>query len=104
MQASKLIPTVDQIGVVQHSDTAGTAFVGRPAVDLYRLIALKSALNFEIRSKGQMRLSRRYSALGIAKTVTGLKTNDRTVHLAKVVELIAEAEGRVVHVTDGGAA
>ena len=85
-----------KIGVVEHSDS-GTSFSGENAVDLYRLILLKSGLKLEMKCPG-MKMSRHISALKAAKQITGLRSNDRAVQLATVEQMIARAEGKVVHV------
>lgn len=67
----------------------GIVCEGPKAVSMFQLLALKSALNLEIRCPG-LTLSRRGSALSVAKRITGLKSNKREVHIARIEQMIAE--------------
>jgi hypothetical protein len=90
-----------EIGTIEHGSRGGYMASGRPAVDLIALIHLKSALKLEINCPG-LRMSRHMSALKAAKTRTGLRTNDRAAHLARVEAMIEEANSRVIHVIEQG--
>ena len=85
--------------VIRHGSHGGYTATGPAAIELVALIHLKAALNLEIKCPG-LRMSRRMSALAAAKRWTGLSTNDRTKHLERIEEMLAEVNTRVVHVTD----
>lgn len=98
---TRTIPTTAAtLGRIERSEHGAVTFSGRPAVDLFALTTLRRALELEIRSPG-LRLSRRISALKAAKQRTGLKTNDRRTHLARVLVMIEEARARCVTVVAG---
>jgi hypothetical protein len=56
-----------------------TSCIGRDAVEIFRLTALCSALRLELRG---VRVTRRRTALAVAKGITGLRTNDRLAQIA----------------------
>ena len=78
-----------------------TSFVGRPAVEVFRLVALISALKFEI--KTGMKMSR-VSALKVAKSITGAKGN-KQAQLVLLEKLLEESKAHVdvIDNTTGGA-
>jgi hypothetical protein len=71
---------------------SSTSFVGRDAVEVFRLAALASSLSLEMKG---LRLSRHVSALAVAKQTTGLKTNNRAKQLERVLEMLDELKGKV---------
>lgn len=73
------------------------SFVGRDAVEVFRLATLISGLKLE--SKG-MRVSRHVNCLKVAKQTTGLRTNDRQKHIDRLQVMLAEQKEKVAHVTD----
>ncbi len=75
----------------------GTSCVGPDAVEVFRLAALVGALKLEIKG---MKMSRHMSALAVAKSITGLKTNDRAKHLARVEQMLQEAHAKVDHIDE----
>jgi hypothetical protein len=72
----------------------GTIFTGK-GLDLFRLVALKSALRLE--SHG-MRAGRGVNARKLAKQETGLKTNDYAKLIAAVEAKIVAMNNTVAHV------
>lgn len=70
-----------------------TAYVGPGAVELFRLAALIAALRCEHNTG--MQLTRGRSALAIAKLTTGLRTNDRTTHIARLEKMLDEQRAQV---------
>lgn len=76
---------------ITNHGNGGVSFVGPEAVEVFRLVILKNALKLEIKCPG-IQMSRGMSALRAAKGVTGLKSNKREVHLAKVEQMIVEAQ------------
>jgi hypothetical protein len=80
--------------MIEQTASGGTVVTGK-GIDLYRLIALKSALKLE--SHG-MRVSRHVNARKIAKQETGLKTNDYAKLIAAVEAKIAELSPQVARV------
>jgi hypothetical protein len=81
---------------IEHHEGGGISFVGCEAVNVFKLATLISALEFE--HKTGMKMSRHISALAAAKRITGLKTNDRTKHIARVKILLENAQAQVLHV------
>ena len=77
-----------------------TSFVGPHAVDVMRLATLISGLRFELRCPG-IKISKHGSALKFAKSITGLKTNDRQKHLDRAMLMLEAAKREVVYVTPG---
>ena len=73
----------------------GTAYDGPHAVEAFRLNTFIRGL--ELEGATGMRLTRGPSMLARAKAVTGLRTNDRAKHIAKLREMMADALRR-----DGG--
>jgi hypothetical protein len=92
--------TMDRI---EHHQGGSTSLVGRDAVEVLRLAALKSGLEFEMRCPG-MKLTRGVNCRKLAKELTGLKTNDRAKLAAAVQALIDKQHEKVLHVdlTTGG--
>lgn len=82
---------------IEISNGNATSFVGRDAVEVFRLAALISALSLEIKCPG-MQMSSRMSALKAAKGITGLKTNKRELHLARAKIMLEQAKTEVVYV------
>jgi len=78
--------------ITQHEGL--TVFAGTEAVEVFRLTALVSALRLE---QGGLRLSRRVSALKIAKGVTGNRSNDRGKQILLLEILIDEAKRKVTY-------
>ena len=78
------------------------SMVGRDAVEVFRLATLISGLRLELKCPG-MKMSRHMSALKAAKTITGLKTNDRAKHLARAELMLEQAKSQVVYVEKGEA-
>jgi hypothetical protein len=91
--------TTNTIGRIEHHEGGGTTFSGRPATDLYALIALKHALSIEIRCPGMQAI--RGGALRVAKARTGLKANDRRTQMARVEVMIEAARAKCVSVVAG---
>lgn len=91
-----------EIGIIESHASSGISCVGRPAVEVFRLAALVQGLKLEIKSPG-LKMSRHGSALKFAKQITGLKSNDRAVQLARAEMMLEEARGHVVHVKEGDA-
>jgi hypothetical protein len=81
--------------VIEHSPSGAVVATGK-GVELFRLLALKSALKLEIKG---LRMSRRMSALKAAKSITGLSSNKRDVQLAEVERLISCLEPKVTRVS-----
>jgi len=73
--------------------------VGRKAVEVFRLAALVSGLQLEIKCPG-MKMSRHMSALAAAKTVTGLRTNNRLKHLARAEIMLEQAKTEVIYLDE----
>lgn len=71
----------------------GTMFSGPKAVEIFRLHALASALSLE--TKG-IRLSKGRSALKAAKLATGLRSNDRLKHIARIAVMLEGLKREVV--------
>jgi hypothetical protein len=75
------------------------SFVGEDATEVYRLAVLRSALEFNI--KTGMKISRVYR-FSTVKQTTGLKTNDKAAHSARLLEMIAEQKTKCAHVFPEG--
>jgi hypothetical protein len=75
-----------------------TSCDGPEAVQLFRLITLRSALKLELATG--MRMSRHQTALAVAKTITGLKTNKREAHITAVESLIEKQRAKVTHIDE----
>ena len=73
--------------ITKHKSGA-ISLTGPAGTQVFRLAAIKSALNLE--AKG-IKIRRGYSALKTAKTITGLKTNDRAKQAAALEQLIDAA-------------
>jgi hypothetical protein len=84
---------------IQIKNGAATNMVGPKAVDVFRLAALVSGLRLELKCPG-MKMSRHLSALAAAKTITGLRTNDRAKHLARAEIMLEQAKTEVVYVDE----
>lgn len=61
-----------------------------PGIEVFRLVSLKSALRIELAG---MKVRSGFSALKIAKTVTGLKTNDRSKQIEAIDAKLAMMTG-----------
>lgn len=81
--------------VETRADGSVSALIGPDAVEIARLATLISGLRLEAATNGRMRLTRGPSMLARAKPVTGLRTNDRTKHIARL-ELMLEGQKRKV--------
>lgn len=77
------------------TEGGGASFIGRDAVEVFRLASLISAIRLE--SKG-IRLSRGLSALKIAKVTTGLRTNNRDKQIARLQIMLENAKRAVTYV------
>lgn len=86
--------------IVTHE--SGTSFNGAGAVNVFRLLTLRSGLMFEVRCPG-MQMTRGRSCLAIAKDTTGLKTRDRMKHVDWIDAELAriKASGEVEIINDG---
>lgn len=80
---------------IEHFGDGGTVVSGPEGMELYRLIALKSALKLEQQG---IKVHRRVNARKLAKTETGLKTNNYDVLIGAVEMLIANQRAKVTHV------
>lgn len=89
----------DSIGVID-VQPSHTAITGRPAIELYALLQLRSGLKLELRCPG-MKFSRMGSALKFAKQRTGLRTNDRAKHIERLDLMIEELRAHVIWPADG---
>jgi hypothetical protein len=74
---------------------AATTAEGPDAVEVFRLVALISALRLE--QKG-IRLSRRVSALAVAKRTTGLPTHNRDRQIAALEGVLECHRQRVEYI------
>jgi hypothetical protein len=70
---------------------------GPEAMQLFRLITLKSALRFNM--KTGMKITRGYS-LKLVKQTTGLKTNNKHLHMLKLDEMIEAQRAKVNYVRE----
>lgn len=85
--------------VIYYPNGNAKAFDGRNAVEIYRLAALISALKLE----GQgIKVTRGASAMKIAKSITGLKTNKREVLIERLREMLDRQRDLVEHFTEPG--
>jgi hypothetical protein len=75
--------------VITNRDGQFSSAEGPGAVRAFGLRVLASGLKLEMKCPG-LKMSK-VSALKQAKAVTGLKTNDRAKHLAKVEEMLQAA-------------
>jgi len=78
-------------------DNGGASFSGPKAVNIFRLAHLISALKLE--GKG-IRMTRGFSALAVAKRETGLKTNKRELHIARLEIMLENAKREVLYVDE----
>jgi len=78
-------------------DNGGASFHGPDAVNVYRLAALISGLKLEMKG---LRMSRHISALAVAKRETGLKTNKRELHIARLEIMLENAKRAVLYVNE----
>lgn len=60
-------------------------------IEMYRLAVIKSALKLEMAG-----LKGRFSALKVAKTITGSKSNDRATQLSLIQKILDEAKQEAV--------
>lgn len=86
--------------ITYRADGSAETFRGREAVEVFRLATVISALSLE--DKG-IRVRRGFSALALAKTITGLKTNKRQEQIARLREMLEEQKDKVNHVSAEGA-
>jgi hypothetical protein len=78
-------------GQITFRDGRPVSFVGEDATEFFRLAVLISALQFNI--KTGMSIARNYRFATI-KQATGLKTNDKEKHLARLREMIVEQRAK----------
>jgi hypothetical protein len=83
-----------EIGTIDIKPTH-TTFQGS-GVEILRLASLINGLRLELRCPG-LKLSRRGSALNFAKRITGLRTNNRIAHIARLEIMLAEAKRHVIY-------
>ena len=74
-----------------------TLVEGRDSMEVIRLATHVAALNFNI--KTGYAITRGWS-LKLVKQTTGLKTNDKLKHLARLEEMLAEAKNRTTYVAE----
>jgi hypothetical protein len=79
------------------SNNGGASFHGPDAVNIFRLAHLISGLKLEMKG---LRMSRHISALAVAKQETGLKTNKRELHVARLEIILENAKRGVVYVDE----
>lgn len=79
---------------IEVSASGSISCVGPEAVEVFRLASLISALKLE---KVGLKLSRGMSALKVAKATTGMRTNDRDQHIARLRVMLDEQKGKVAH-------
>jgi hypothetical protein len=92
MTKATTIPTMDRIEL---HEGGSISCVGREAVEVFRLVAIKSGLKIEAAG---MRISRGVSCTKAAKQLTGLKTNDRAKLADAIQKLIDAQREKVMHV------
>jgi hypothetical protein len=83
--------------IITNQDGEFRSAVGSDAVQSFALKVLASALRLEIRCPGLK--ASRVSALKQAKSITGLKTNDRAKQLVEVERLMNESIAKCEVVT-----
>lgn len=83
---------------IEHLKGGGIAITGPAAMELYRLISLRSCLKLQ-RDTG-MRPNRHVNPLKIAKVLTKLKTNDYNKHLEAIDKLIEVQRTKVTHIIE----
>lgn len=83
--------------MIEKTEGGALVMTGK-GIDLYQLLALRSALKLEMKG---LRMSRHMSALKAAKAITGLKSSKREAQLAEVERLIATLEPKVTRVSSG---
>lgn len=69
------------------ADGNAQSFSGHEAVEVYRIATLISGLKLE---KVGMKVSRHVNCLKIAKQMTGMRTNDRDAHIARLTVMLAD--------------
>lgn len=74
------------------------SFVGREAVEVFRLRTLIQGLKLE---EHGIKVRRGLSCLKIAKAETGLRTNNRQAHIATIQTRIEELLDKVAITTEG---
>jgi hypothetical protein len=88
---------VKPLDTIEIGATGGVSCVGPKAVNVFRLASLVSMLRLELKCPG-LRMSRHMSALQAAKTITGLKTNNRAKHLERAEIMLEQAKSEVLYV------
>lgn len=94
--ATRITPPTRPDAITLHKG-GGMTIEGPKAMELYKLLTLKSGLCLEINCRGMV-MSRHGSALKFAKQVTGLRSNNRHAHLVVVERMIAELNQEVPRV------
>lgn len=82
---------------IEHTKTGATVITGPEGIELYRLIALRSALRLE---QNGMKVNRHVNARRLAKEATGLKTNNYATLIGAVELLIENQRSKVTHVVE----
>jgi hypothetical protein len=89
----------DERGTIKHWDGGGSMITGKAGINYYRLLVVRQGLRAELRLPG-LRMTRHVSALQAAKSLTGLKTHNRELQLARIDQMIEEAEKLIDHVKE----
>jgi hypothetical protein len=88
--------TIPETGIIEIADSH-TSMQGPKAVNVYRLAMLIQGLKFELKCPG-LKFTRLGSALKFAKVETGLRTNDRAKHVARLELMLEQAKSEVIYV------
>lgn len=94
---------------IEQDEHGVRSFIGPDAVEVYRLRTLIAGLKLEMKgiritSRGHRKKkprSSRVSCLKIAKSLTGLKTNDRAKHIERLSIMFDNAVAQVLIITKG---
>lgn len=87
--------------IEKHRHSGGTTAIGESATYYISMCAHITALRFEMKCPG-MQLTRGPSALARAKKITGLRSNDRQIHIDALEQLKAKFAANVVWVEPDG--
>jgi len=83
---------------IEQDEHGVRSFIGPDAVEVYRLRTLIAGLKLEMKG---IRITSRVSCLKIAKSLTGLKTNDRAKHIERLSIMFDNAVAQVLIITKG---
>lgn len=90
--------TKETNGEVRSLSDGGTVHIGEAATRRFQIIAVVTALRFEIRTG--LKITGR-GALPIAKKLTGMDTNDRERLITRLEEMRAELETHIKFTQEG---